>query len=253
MRTHEEVSKQVFDELIAINVNEHTEKKGNLTYLSWAWAYVEIMKRYPTFNYRFDETEIHEDGTVTVHCTTQITVDGHDVIRTMWLPVMDYKNMAIAKPNSMSLNTAKMRCLTKCISMHGLGSYIYAGEDLPEAPAEPEAKPVVKKKVTKKVAAKKEEKVTQLQTGTKYVVEGISEGVETTSEMYIKDEEGAVEVTSFMIMLATDGHADSMESLVSFWQKNANVINYLSTNHPEQFTRLKDTFTEIKTTIMGDK
>jgi hypothetical protein len=247
-KTHEEVSKVIFDDLIAINVNDHTEKKGQLTYLSWAWAYVEMMKRYPTFTYRFDETEVFNDGTAMVNCTTQITMDGHEVLRTMWLPVMNYANKAVSHPDSMALNTAKMRCLTKCISMHGLGAYIYAGEDLPEAPQDDKTKTatpkVAKKKVAKKVAAKKPEPAKVVPISTSFTV--------GDAQFEIPDADGAVFVTDAMIQLAKEMHSDSMENLVSFWKNNGEVIEYLNQNYSEEFTRLKEVFTEIKTILIGE-
>ena len=140
--THETVWKT----LSSINVNENTEKKGNLTYLSWAWAWGELMKHYPEATYTFTEWEypngqsyvtkdvlIYVDGTCSVECELKIG----DLVRKMWLPVMDYKNQAIANPTARSISDTKMRCLVKCISMFGLGHYIYAGEDLPEEPNKP--------------------------------------------------------------------------------------------------------------------
>jgi len=121
-----------WDKLSAIDVNAHIEKKANLSYLSWAWAWGVLMKNCPDSTYEFQPNEIHADGSVTVHCT--LTVEK--VTRSMWLPVMDHKNAAIKSPTSVDVNKAKMRCLTKCIAMFGLGHYIYAGEDLPEQPAE---------------------------------------------------------------------------------------------------------------------
>lgn len=114
--------------LSKINVNDYTEKKGNLTYLSWAWAWQKLMENYPEATYHFGDNEYHPDGSVTVHCT--LTVDG--ITRPMWLPVMDNRNNAISQPNSRQISDTKMRCLVKAISMFGLGSYIYAGEDLPQ-------------------------------------------------------------------------------------------------------------------------
>lgn len=123
--------KQIWDELSIIDVSEHIEKKGNLSYLSWAWAYGTLMKYYPNNSYSFTETKF-DDGTMMMECALVIH-DGEDLaLRTMWLPVMDYKNRPIANPDAFAINTARMRCLVKCISMFGLGHYIYAGEDLPE-------------------------------------------------------------------------------------------------------------------------
>ena len=117
----------VWKTLSSINVNEHTERKGNLTYLSWAWAWAVTKQHYPEATYAFLDNEIHKDETMTVHCVVTIDNINHE----MWLPVMDHRNNAVANPNAFQINTAKMRCLTKGLSMHGLGAYIYAGEDLP--------------------------------------------------------------------------------------------------------------------------
>ena len=117
----------VWKTLSSINVNEHTERKGNLTYLSWAWAWAVTKQHYPDACYTFHDNEVHSDGTMTVHCDVIIDELAHE----MWLPVMDHRNNAVANPNAFQINTAKMRCLTKGLSMHGLGAYIYAGEDLP--------------------------------------------------------------------------------------------------------------------------
>lgn len=129
------LSKKVWQTLSAVNVNEHTQKKGNLTYLSWAWAWSTLMEHFPESTYGFTDRTM-PDGTMEVNCSLIVSEGEESVIRTMWLPVMDYRNKAIANPDAFQLNTAKMRCLTKCISMMGLGMYIYAGEDLPDQAAE---------------------------------------------------------------------------------------------------------------------
>lgn len=132
--------KQIWDELSVINVSEHVEKKMNLSYLSWAWAYGTLMKYYPHNSYSFTQN-IEADGTVTVECMLTIHQGDEVAIRSMWLPVMDNKNQAIQNPTARQISDNKMRCFVKCIAMFGLGHYIYAGEDLPDgtekaAPAE---------------------------------------------------------------------------------------------------------------------
>ena len=116
-----------FAKLSRIDVSKHVEKKGQLSYLSWAWAWGVLMEHYPDSNYTFGENEVHADGSVTVHCS--LTVEG--ITRPMWLPVMDNRNKSIQNPTSRDVSDAKMRSLVKAIAMHGLGHYIYAGEDLP--------------------------------------------------------------------------------------------------------------------------
>lgn len=118
--------------LISKNVNEHTEKKGNLTYLSWAWAWAEALKADPDATYKIemfnDKCYMDINGTAMVFVT--VTMFGKPM--TCQLPVMDFRNKAILNPDAFAVNTAIMRCMTKALSLHGLGLYIYAGEDLPE-------------------------------------------------------------------------------------------------------------------------
>ena len=125
------LAKNIWETLSKIDVSDHTEKKANLTYLSWAWAWATLMKHYPDTNYEF-EIEKFDDSTVEVRVVVAITEGEETVMRHMWLPVMDHRNKAIPNPNAFDINKAKMRCLTKCLAMFGLGHYIYAGEDLPE-------------------------------------------------------------------------------------------------------------------------
>lgn len=149
----------VFDALSSINVNDKTEKKDNLTYLSWAWAWQEFQKVCPTATYEIVKNEnglpyfADESGAMVFTRVTVGTIE-HE----MWLPVMDGKNKAMkSQPYSyqtkygektveaytmFDVNKAIMRCLTKNLAMFGLGIYIYAGEDLPDgyeppAPAKP--------------------------------------------------------------------------------------------------------------------
>ena len=127
-----------FTDLYAVNVNGHTEKKNGLTYLSWAWAWGEIKKRHPDATYTVYENadgwNYHTDGR-TCWVKTGVTVNGIEHIE--YLPVMDYKNKSISTENvtSFDVNKAIQRSLTKACARHGLGLYIYAGEDLPEEEA----------------------------------------------------------------------------------------------------------------------
>jgi len=123
-------------ELLKINVNEHTERKGNLTYLSWAWAWAEVLKIDPSACWTAHEwadrpAMFLPDGSAMV----KVTVEINGNIKSCVLPVMDNRNRAIQNPDAFAINTAIMRCLAKCIAMFGLGLYIYAGEDLPEGEA----------------------------------------------------------------------------------------------------------------------
>lgn len=141
---HSEVATSKFQELAAINVNEHVEKKNGLSYLSWAWAWAELCKQDPDASFEYGDPKPFGD-TLMVFCT--VTAFGKP--RTCHLPVMDHRNKAIASPDAFQVNTAMQRCLVKAIALHGLGLYIYAGEDLPDG-AEPEAKPGAVKSVQHK-------------------------------------------------------------------------------------------------------
>jgi hypothetical protein len=130
-------------ELLKINVNDHVEKKGNLSYLSWAWAWAEVLKIDPAARYTVHEWAdmpvcYLRNGTALVKVSVEIKGD----IKTCLLPVMDNRNRSIVDPDSFAVNTAIMRCLTKCIALFGLGLYIFSGDDLPEG-EKPEPDPEV--------------------------------------------------------------------------------------------------------------
>ena len=137
------MSENYFNVLNTINVNEHTDKKGGLTYLSWAWAWAEVKKNFPDATYTIYENEsgcnYHTDGR-TCWVKTGVTVNGIEHIE--YLPVMDFKNKSIPLENvtSFEVNKAIQRSLTKACARHGLGLYIYAGEDLPEEDEEEKAR-----------------------------------------------------------------------------------------------------------------
>jgi len=160
----------IWKTLSKINVNEFTEEKGGLTYLSWSHAYRIMMENYPEMTIKWNGTTdengvirdvtYYEGGTAMVSCT--ITIG--DVVREMWLPVMDYRMKSIAHPASRDISDAKMRCLTKCFSLFGLFNYGYSGDGLPleeasakVAPAKPKAKP----KKAKKVPAKQDVSISE--------------------------------------------------------------------------------------------
>lgn len=134
-------TRSAFATLSAINCNEHTEKKGNLTYLSWAWAWKMVKDNFPEASYT-----IYEDANGIPYFTdgktcwvkTGVTINGLEHIE--YLPIMDYNNRSIPleRVTSMDMNKAIQRSLTKACARHGLGLYIYAGEDLPEAEEQPQ-------------------------------------------------------------------------------------------------------------------
>jgi hypothetical protein len=122
----------VWKTLSSINVNDKKEEKMGLSYLSWAWAWGELKSKYPSASYQIHDDIIYPDSTVEVRVT--VTVEDQDHM--MWLPVMDNRNNAISGPTSRQISDARMRCLAKAIAMHGLGHYIFAGEDIPQSDGE---------------------------------------------------------------------------------------------------------------------
>ncbi len=124
--------KEAINKLLSTNVNEHTEKKGGLTYLSWAWAWAEALKADEDATFKVemfgDKCFMDINGTAMVF----VTVTMFRKPMTCQLPVMDFRNKAILNPDAFAVNTAIMRCMTKALALHGLGMYIYAGDDLPQ-------------------------------------------------------------------------------------------------------------------------
>jgi hypothetical protein len=148
MSKSEEKGLTTFEKLSAINVNAKAEKKNNLTYLSWAWAWSEVKKACPDATYQMGETEY--DEALGFMCHTSVCIEGETL--EMWLPVMDganksmkkegykyttrYGDKQVAPATTFDINKTMMRCLVKNLAMFGLGIYIYAGEDLPESESE---------------------------------------------------------------------------------------------------------------------
>ena len=123
---------------VDIDVGEHIEKKNNLSYLSWAWAWQYVKTLYPDSTYKIYENTLPDGYVVnyftdgkTAYVKTGVTVNGIEHIE--YLPVMDYRNKSIklSEMTSFDVNTAIQRSLTKAVARHGLGLYVYAGEDLP--------------------------------------------------------------------------------------------------------------------------
>ena len=152
-----EERKSVFDVLNAIDVSDHIEDKNGLSYLPWAWAWTEVKKKYPGAFYtiyerqtEFGQVNYFTDGR-TCWVKTGVTIEGLEHIES--LPVMDYKNASIAYNaiKSTDVNKAIQRSLTKACARHGLGLYVYAGEDLPENGIDQQPKKAETPKSTKKV------------------------------------------------------------------------------------------------------
>ena len=130
---------EIWNKLSTIDVNKHTEKKGQFTYLGWNFAISTIMEHYPDVSYDFlhytdsngmvKDYIVAPDGSCSVECI--VSIGEHT--KKMWLAVTDFNNKPITNPSCVDIANAKMRCLTKCIATgFGLGFYIYKGEGLPQ-------------------------------------------------------------------------------------------------------------------------
>ena len=115
-----------YKDLRQINVSQHIEKKNGLSYLSWSWALDQLLQLDDSATWEYLEPKRFGESMM-VFC--KVTAFGKS--RTAQLPVMDFRNQAIPNPNAYQVNTAMQRCLAKAISLHGIGLYIYSGEDLP--------------------------------------------------------------------------------------------------------------------------
>lgn len=227
--------KQIWETLSKINVNEHTESKMNLTYLSWAWAWKCLKDNYPQASYKFTtwvnkigryETDYlaYNDDTGSVECTITIG-DQHE---SMWLPVMDNRNNAIANPNARQVSDAKMRCLVKCISMLGLGLYIYAGEDVPQEATASEPDPKPKAKAKAKPKAKE--------------IAGLIMPFQPDPDPATDDNPNKVALT----LITFAGEAESIDELMDFYKSNREAIDRLSVSHPSSHKEVMACFTARK-------
>jgi hypothetical protein len=212
------------NDLLKLNVNDHVEKKNNLTFLSWAWAWAEALKADPTAIFHVESYDVDGktqcwmdvNGTAMVWVTT--TMFGKRA--TCMLPVMDHRNKPIPKPDAFQLNTAIMRCMTKSLALHGLGLYIYAGEDLPE---EDEKKPEAK--VEKKVEKKVEEKTTK------------APKTDADIELFAKS------VIEYVVL------AKTQSGLTSYWVANQTQLSELKAANPALYATVVDSFKAAKATL----
>lgn len=157
--------REKFQELYSLNVNEYVEKKNDLSYLSWSYAWAEFKKIYPDATYEVKKDAEGKcyfgDELFGYMVYTSVTAGG--LTYEMWLPVMDGANKAmkaipytykvadwqwdsvarkrvkvgdiektVEAMTMFDVNKTVMRCLVKNLAMFGLGLYIYAGEDLPQ-------------------------------------------------------------------------------------------------------------------------
>jgi hypothetical protein len=222
----------VWKTLSAIDCSGKAEKKNGLTYLSWAWAWGIMMEHYPEARYDFLVEERDDANTCTVWCKVTI----NDLERMMWLPVMDYKNKAIANPDARAISDTRMRCLTKCLAMFGLGHYIYAGEDLPSASEPAEETPAPKEKPKPKAKAKPK-------------AEPKPEPIPDSPADTIANEEEADGVLQFLCGTADTFATATENDLIEFWKNNKKTIDLLDQGYPEHFNQLKAHFSALRASL----
>lgn len=204
--------------LLALNVQGHVEKKNGLSYLSWAWAWAEALKADPSAEFTVktfygpDQTErcwMDVNGTAIVWVV--VSLGGRT--RECWLPVMDHRNKPITNPDAFQVNTALMRCMTKCLALFGLGLNIYAGEDLPMIADEEEPKEVVKEK-------------SQID---KQSIDNLSLFAD-----------GLVKYLDI---------ADTEKGLLSYWKSNLTQIEKLKEAMPDRYESIREKFAEARTKL----
>jgi hypothetical protein len=198
--------------LLKLNVNDHTEKKQNLTYLSWAWAWQQALLADPHATFRVHTFSTAQDGAspvMNINGTGMVWVDVtlNGKTRTGFLPIMDHRNKPIPEPDAFQVNTAIMRCMTKTLALFGLGLYIYAGEDLPYD----------------------------------------DEPVEQKEEVKPKDDQAAKNLEFFAEkMVGMVSIAQTSKELREFWKANQAQLDQLKADLPEHFSTVLSRFKEAQ-------
>ena len=232
--------KDVWNKLSKIDCSDKIQKKMNLSYLSWAWAWGVLQEHYPQAQYIFYQGDNDvpyvqfPDGTAEVRC--RVSIDN--LSREMWLPVMDFKKNAVQNPNSMEVNFAKMRCLTKCLGMYGLGHYIYAGEDVPSADDDTGKKAKPKKVEPRSVGGSA---MTNVQEETKPVEqEDKGYGSEAWAELFVK---------SFIDLAKVH---KTKEAMTEYYKSNTKDLATLRDSFPKMKEDLDTELKQIVSNLEGE-
>ena len=268
--------KKPWDILSKIDCAEKVENKNGLTYLSWAWAWGILKAHFPDASFEkhyFDGLPYAADPNGYAYVKVSVTVEGAEVTETM--PVLDYRNKAVKNPDAFSVNSSLQRCLTKAISYHGLGHYIYAGEDLPpndgeEAPEEAPKEPVKKPKVQKaKPQVKNNSNNINLEEFRSQFLDHHADIVEMDEEDQLAD---ITESDSFDIVLKVfetfmprvedkwgaspeegfggedmyETNKDCVKAIEDFYRKNKQVVSMLSSDAPVYHKKVMGMFKAAK-------
>jgi hypothetical protein len=220
-------------DLLKLNVNEHVEKKQNLSYLSWAWAWAEALKADPaaTFEVKTFKHDAYTEvpymavnGTAMVWVT--VTLFGKPM--TCFLPVMNHRNQPIQNPDSFQVNTAIMRCMTKGLALHGLGLYIYAGEDLPEDSQKEEVAPVT--------------------------VKAVNAERNTIADVEVNTGDADANAVLFAdSMIHYTDHCMWVKDLNSYWKANQTQLDSLKKTHLDLYDKVRNRFAELKKQLTDSK
>jgi hypothetical protein len=221
------MSDNPFVKLAAVDVSKHIEKKQNLSYLSWPFAIDQLMRNDPSANWEFHTPEMYGE-TMMISCT--VTAFGKPI--KMHLPVMDHRNQAIKNPNAFEVNKNMMRCLVKAIACHGLGLFIYAGEDLPLDEDGNTAKPEPK---TPKPAAKAPTKVEGKDTPWQLKVVAKPEGDHGEWSQLV------IDATMLQLQQATtEAH------VMDIFKTNRNIYEEVKAGSPTAYDVLMDEFKQAR-------
>jgi|TARA_R110000764_G_scaffold57649_4_gene125491 hypothetical protein len=246
--------KEIWETFRAVDVSDYTEEKIGLTYLSWARAWMLTVDNYANAQYTFHDFDgvpyrTLPDGTAEV--VTSVNIEGH--IRSMPLPVMDYKNNSIVTPNSRQVNDNRMRCLVKNLAMFGLGMGVFAvwedhlpsaekdvqpkNKQLPKATPKSQTKPESKPKPKPKPEVKsKPDTAVKTKDIEDYALGEIAE---------ITSAEGAENLVGFMLQLAGE-FSETPDQLKDFYRKNKATIDIIDRDWNEQYEKLREGFSALK-------
>lgn len=270
----------VWEVLSKIDVSEHTEKKGNLTYISWAWAWGTLKEHYPHASFRkcfFGDLPYTMDDQGYAYVSVTVTVGteglpGEEV--TEVFPVLDHRNNSVKTPNSFQINTSLQRCLAKAIAYHGLGHYIYAGEDLPmtDVPTDPPKEPPLTEEQeeraaiieyeageTREVAEKKaREDPGYTYINDKSLADWRKSFLDHPHDVVAKTEKGVIISTpsssegwelvgkAFAVFMPhiedVPSSEDCVKSLNAFWKENKDVLTKMSKAEPTLHEQVMNNF-----------
>ena len=222
-------NKSVWETLSAIDVNDKTEEKNGMTYLSWAWAWGKLKDHYPEATFK---KHVH-DGMAYIkdesgYAFVEVTVTVEGISATELFPVLDYRNKAIPDPNAFEVNTALQRGLAKAIAYHGLGHYIYAGEDLPQSDGE-----------TPQSKGKAKEVVDPIQEATPTPPPPTEAPTKIDLDKVKKEGDWSMLTDAFHGLI--DAH-ESVNTLAKLWGNNEEALKLLKEKRPNDYKEVYEAF-----------